>query len=83
MCIEPSVEVFVVKGEDISVCAILDLTMLTQDSNVAIETTLGTFTVELYWDHAPNVRKSVCEWTKPLKIADVQELCRAGQERLL
>lgn len=57
--------------------------MSAQVSDVTIETTLGTFTVELYWDHAPKVRETLANVLQTEKTPDVQELCRVGQERLL
>ena len=57
--------------------------MSVQGLDVTIETSLGAFTVELYWDHAPKVRKSGCKSTTTKATADVQELCGASQERLL
>lgn len=33
--------------------------MSAQGSDVAIETSLGALTVELYWDHAPKVRETL------------------------
>ena len=33
--------------------------MSAEGSDVTIETTLGSLTVELYWDHAPKVRETL------------------------
>lgn len=57
--------------------------MSAQGSDVTIETSLGTFTVELYWDHAPKVRERLQIYTATETTTDVQELCRVGEERLL
>lgn len=84
VCSKPSIVVSVVRAKTLRQGhAILDSTMSAQGSDVAIETSLGSFTVELYWDQAPKVRKCACKCTTTETSADVQELCRAGQEGLL
>jgi len=39
----------------------LESTMSPQDPDVTIETSLGAFTLELYWDHAPKTCKNFAE----------------------
>lgn len=81
---QAKIAVLVVRGEDATrLRDFLDSTMSAQGSNVTIETSLGAFTVELYWDHTPKVRQHACKCTTTETTTDVQELRRAGQERLL
>lgn len=62
-------------------CAILESTMSTQGSDVTIETSLGSFSVELYWDHAPKVRETlanVLQLRRPQTCKNFAELAKKG-----
>jgi hypothetical protein len=58
--------------------------------SVVLETSLGNIQLELYWDHAPRVRRLL--YLDPGRIynrqhvshsADLRELCTAGKARIL